>query len=105
MTPEMKQKIDKYWDEDKHDKIVQMIMAVPEEERDIDMLGQLVVAYNNLERYEDAVALSMDLKEESKEIISWYYRIGYAFVHMEEYETAAEYLDMGMELVNRQNNT
>lgn len=105
MTPEMKQKIDKYWDEDKHDKIVQMIMAVPEEERDIDMLGQLVVAYNNLERYEDAVALSMELKEESKEIISWYYRIGYAMVHMGEYEKAADYLDMGMELVNRQNNT
>ena len=69
MTPEMEQKIHKYWDEDKHNKIVQMIMKVPEEERDIDMLGQLVVAYNNLERYEDAVALSMELKEESKEII------------------------------------
>ena len=25
MTPEMKQQIDRYWDEDKHDKIVQMI--------------------------------------------------------------------------------
>ena len=105
MTPEMKQQIYKYWDEDKHDKIVQIIMAVPEEERDIEMLGQLVVAYNNLEQYEDAVALSMELKEESKEIIAWYYRIGYAMVHMGEYEKAAEYLDMGMELVNKQNNT
>lgn len=76
MTPEMEQKIDEYWNEDKHDKIVQMIMKVPEKERDLDMLGQLVVAYNNLERYEDAVALSMELKEESKEIIAWYYRIG-----------------------------
>lgn len=105
MTPEIKQQIDKYWDEDEHDKIVQMIMAVPEEERDIDMLGQLVVAYNNLERYEDAVALSMELKEESKEIIAWYYRIGYALVAMDEYEKAAEYLCMGLELVEKQNNT
>lgn len=105
MTPEMEQKIHKYWDEDKHNKIVQMIMKVPEEERDIDMLGQLVVAYNNLERYEDAVALSMELKEESKEIIAWYYRIGYALVELEEYEKAAEYLTMGMELVEKQNNT
>ena len=105
MTPEMKQKIDKYWDEDEHDKIVQMIMEVPEEERDIDMLGQLVVAYNNLERYEDAIALSMELKEESREIPSWYYRIGYAMVYMGEYEKAAEYLDMGMELAKQQNYT
>jgi len=103
MTPEMEQLIDKYWDEDEHEKIVEMIQAVPEEERDIDMLGQLVVAYNNLDRYEDAVALSMELKEESKEIASWYYRIGYAMVHMGEYENAAEYLEMGIELTNRQN--
>ena len=105
MTTEMEQLIDKYWDEDEHDKIVQLIMSVPEEERDIDMLGQLVVAYNNLGRYEDAVALSMELKEESKEIIGWYYRIGYAMVNMGEYQKAAEYLDMGMELVNKQNST
>lgn len=44
MTPEMKQQIHTYWDEDKHDKIIQMIMEVPEEDRDIEMLGQLIVA-------------------------------------------------------------
>lgn len=45
MTKEMEELIDRYWDEDKHGKIVEMILAVPEAERDIDMLGQLVVAY------------------------------------------------------------
>lgn len=105
MTPEMKQQIDKYWDEDEHEKIVQMIMAVPQNKRDIDMLGQLVVAYNNLERYDDAVALSMELKEESKEIIAWYYQVGYAMVYMQEYEKAAAYLNMGMDLVNKQKDT
>ena len=103
MTEEMEQQIDKYWNEKKHDKIVEIIMAVPKEERDLDMLGQLVVAYNNLERYEDAVALSLELKEESKESISWYYRIGYAMLHMGEYKKAEEYLSKGIELVNKQN--
>lgn len=105
MTQEMAQQIDTYYDEDRHEEIVQLILEVPEEERDIEMLGQLVVAYNNLERYEDAVVLSMELKEESKESIAWHYRIGYAMVHMGEYKKAAEYLDRGMELINKQNNT
>lgn len=47
MTKEMEELIDKYWDEDQHNKIVELIMAVRETERDLDMMGQLVVAYNN----------------------------------------------------------
>lgn len=104
MTKEMKELIDKYWDEDKHDKIVEMIMAVPEAERDIDMLGQLVVAYNNLYRYDDAINLSMELKEESVENPSWYYRIGYAYVKKQNYQKAADYLETGMILANQKTN-
>lgn len=101
MTKEMEKCIDQYWDEDRHDKIVEMIMAVPEEERDIDMLGQLVVAYNNLQRYDDAINLSMELKAESEEIPAWYYRIGYAYVKKHEYEKAADYLETGIGLANQ----
>lgn len=104
MTKEMYELITKYWDEDQHDKIVKLIMDVPEQERDIDMLGQLVVAYNNLDRFDDAIELSEKIKTESTEIPSWYYRIGYAYEGKKEYEKAADYLENGMELAGRQGN-
>lgn len=102
MTKEMQALIDKYWDEDQHDKIVEMILAVPENERDIEMLGQLVVAYNNLGRYKDAIALSKELEAESAQIPAWYYRIGYAYVCECDFLTAAQYLEKGMALANQQ---
>lgn len=104
MTKEMEEMIDRYWNEDKHDKIVEMIMAVPEAERDIDMLGQLVVAYNNLSRYDDAIKLSMKLKAESIENASWYYRIAYAYMSKHNYEKAADYLEIGMGLAGKKEN-
>lgn len=102
MTKEMEALIDKYWDEDQHDKIVEMILAVPEKERDIDMLGQLVVAYNNLDRYKDAITLSKEIEAESAEIPAWYYRMGYAYIGEHDFLTAAEYLKKGIVLANKQ---
>lgn len=102
MTKEMEELIDKYWDEDQHNKIVELIMAVPETERDLDMMGQLVVAYNNLGHYDDAIKLSMELKEVSTELPAWYYRIGFALVYKCEYEKAADYLETGMALAKKQ---
>ena len=104
MTKEMDELISKYWDEDQHDKIVQLIMDVPEQERDIDMLGQLVVAYNNLDRFDDAIELSEKIKADSTEIPVWYYRIAYAYKGKKAYEKAADYLEIGMELAERQSN-
>lgn len=104
MTKEMKELIHKYWDEDKHNEIVKLIMDVPEQERDIEMLGELVVAYNNLDRFDDAIELSEKIKTESTEIPAWYYRIAYAYEGKKEYEKAADYLEIGMEVAGRQSN-
>lgn len=95
MTKKMKDLIDKYWDEDKHERIAELIMAVPEGERDVDMLGQLVVAYNNLGRYDDAIALSMELKGKSDEP-SWHYRIAYAYIGKKEWQKGMEHAKAGL---------
>lgn len=97
MTKEMKEMIDKYWEEDQHDRIVEMIMAVPEAERDIDMLGHLVVAYNNLEWYDKAIELSMQFKAESVDNPWWYYRMAYAYIGKCDYEKAADHIEAGFE--------
>ncbi len=102
MTKEMEALIDKYWDDDQHEKIVELILNVPEAERDLDILGQLVVAYNNLGRYDDAIALSMELEERSKELPAWYYRIGYALNGKKDYQSASSYLEDGIRLAYKQ---
>lgn len=105
MTKEMMDLIDKYWDEDKHDRIVELVMAVPEKERDIDMLGQLVVAYNNLGRYDDAIALSMKLRDESAGNAAWHYRIAYAYIGKEAYQRAIEHIQKGLALAKKTGDT
>ena len=97
----MEELIDTYWDANEHDKIVELIMTIPEAERDIDMLGQLVVAYNNLCQYDDAINLSLDLKAQSIEIPAWYYRIGYAYFRKRNYAQAADYFETGITLANK----
>lgn len=101
MNEEIRKQIDEYWNKKEHEKIVELIMSVPKPKRDIEMLGQLVVAYNNLKKYEEAVKLSLEMKEESGDIVSWYYRIGYAMIKMSDFEGAAIHLKNGMELAKR----
>ncbi|MBR4085229.1 MAG: hypothetical protein IKK33_13210 [Lachnospiraceae bacterium] len=103
MTTEIESLIDKYWDEDEHKKIVELILSIPEEKRDIELLGQLVVAYNNLDEFDLAISLSHEIEEESRQLPSWYYRIGYALIGKQDYLTAAKYLKEGIYLSYDQN--
>ena len=41
-------KIDEWYDNDEHDKIIEAILALPDSSLDDDILGQLAVAYNNV---------------------------------------------------------
>lgn len=59
---------------------------------------------NNLDRYDDAIELSMELKAEIVENASWYYRIAYAYMSKQNYEKAADYLETGMGLAGKKEN-
>ena len=62
-----------------YQKIVDAILAIPEEERDYELIVQLARALNNLGDYETATEMLLGVEEEGKNDPLWYYRLGYAY--------------------------
>ena len=52
---ELMDQIDEWYENEEHDKIVSAILALPENELDDDILGQLAVAYNNTGEFKKAI--------------------------------------------------
>lgn len=82
-------KIMAYYETNQPELIVQAIESIPKEILDAFyfgrdfLLGELAVAYNNLDRYEDAFNLLMSL-EIDEEDYEWYYRVGFALYYLAE---------------------
>ena len=64
-----------------HEKIIEIITAIPKEERDAELFSLLARAYNNTKRYDEALDNLMHIKEEYIEDALWNYRIGYAYYY------------------------
>ena len=82
--------IDRWYDEEAHQEIVDAILAYPKEERDDEILGQLAVAYNNTEEYEKALAVLDEIEERCENLGSWHYRRGYALFYLDRDEQAKQ---------------
>ena len=73
-----------------YQKIVDAILAIPEEERDYELIVQLARALNNLGDYETATEMLLGVEEEGKNDPLWYYRLGYAYYYSDRFEQAKE---------------
>lgn len=72
-----------HWHETaEYEKIVDQILALPQQERDYELTGQLARAYNNLGRYQEAAALLESVAAQGREDALWHYRLGYSFLHL-----------------------
>ncbi|WP_433945064.1 SMI1/KNR4 family protein [Paenibacillus sp. SN-8-1] len=79
------------WHEaDEHQRIVDTLLTIPEEERNYDAVSRLARAYNNLERYEEALAQFAFIAEPGQQDPLWHYRVGYALYYMGRYEEAVK---------------
>ncbi len=85
---ELLEQIDVWHDEGDHQEIVDAILALPVKDRDYELIGQLAVAYNNTEKYNEAIQTLLDTAKEGKNHHKWYYRLGYAYSALEKYEEA-----------------
>ena len=85
---ELLEQIDTWYDNDDHQEIVDAILALPEKDRGYELIGQLAVAYNNTEQYNEAIQALLTTAEEGKLDSQWYYRLGYAYNELEKYEEA-----------------
>lgn len=64
-------------DSNENNEIIALIEAFPEAERDDEIIGFLARAYNNDDRYLEAIKLLNLVKEENRDDI-WLYRMGYS---------------------------
>ena len=61
----------RWHEDDEFQKIVDAILALPEEERDYDLTGQLARALNNLEDYETAAEVLLTVEAEGQHDPLW----------------------------------
>lgn len=78
---ELMDKIDEWYENEEHEKIVSAILALPENELDDDILGQLAVAYNNTGEFKKAIAVLESQRPRLESWFKWQYRMGYALMY------------------------
>ena len=97
----------KWHEEDKHQKIVDALEAIPAEERTPEMDMELARAYNNLADSSEpegrkllrkALELMRPHEEELGDTYSWNFRMGYAYFYMDQEGRALRYFEKALEL-------
>ena len=90
MKDDLLKKIEELYDLDKHQEIIDMIEALPTEQLNNELIGQLARAYNNIQNYKKAIELLKSIEVEEGNTMRWNYRIGYSYYYLDEYEKAEE---------------
>ena len=83
---ELMNRINEWFDNDEHEKIIEAILALPDSSLDDEILGQLAVAYNNTGEYKKAIAVLESQRERLDGNFKWHYRMGYALMNASEDE-------------------
>ena len=97
----------KWHEEDKHQKIVDALEAIPAEGRTPEMDMELARAYNNLADPSEpegrkllhrALELMQSHEEELGDTYSWNFRMGYAYYYLDQEGRALRYFEKALEL-------
>lgn len=90
MNQTLLEQLNKWHEEDEHQKIVDLLIAIPDEERDYETVSRLARAYNNLGLYEEGLSQFDKISEAGKQDPLWHYRVGFALYYLKRFEEAAE---------------
>ena len=97
----------KWHEEDKHQKIVDALEAIPAEERTPEVDMELARAYNNLADPSEpegkkllhrALELMQSHEEELGDTYSWNFRMGYSYLYLDQEGRALRYFEKALEL-------
>ena len=88
MKEKLLEKIEKLHDLEKYQEIIDLIEALPAEQLNTDLIGQLARAYNNVENYEKALELLKTIEFEEGDSFLWNWRAGYSYFFLEDYTNA-----------------
>ena len=88
---ELLKKIEDLSDLEKDQEIIDMIGALPAEQLNNEIIGQLGRAYNNVQNYEKAIEVLKSIEKDEKNTMLWNYRMGCSYFYLKDYEKAEEY--------------
>ncbi|MGF9905264.1 SMI1/KNR4 family protein [Brevibacillus porteri] len=84
------EQLNRWHEEDEQQRIVDLLLSVPEEERDYEAISRLGRAYNNLGLYEEALNQLENIAEPGQQDSVWHFRVGFALYHLKRYEEAVQ---------------
>ncbi len=87
------EQIEQWHADDKHQKIVDAISAIPENERDFTLISLLGRALNNLDRESEALELLLSVKDVGAADALWNFRVGYSYYYLGKDAEAVPYFE------------
>ena len=88
---ELLKKIKDLSDLEKDQEIIDMIEALPAEQLNNEIIGQLVRAYIKVQNYEKAIEVLKSIEKDEKNTMLWNYRMGCSYFYLKDYKKAEEY--------------
>ena len=99
MTDEMKKQVKDLAFKGYYRKIVDLILAVSEGDRDLEMNLQLAAAYNESKQYPKAIKTLETIQKEGEGLALWHYQMGLALYCKEKYAQAEDSLSKAASIV------
>ena len=105
MKKELLEKIEKLHELEKYQEIIDLIEALPAEQLNTDLIGQLARAYNNVENYAKGLELLKTIEFEEGHSLIWNWRAGYSYFFLDDFVNAEKCFLKAYELDPDDNDT
>ena len=91
MKEKLLEKIESLNEIEKYQEIIDLIEALPAEQLNTELMGELGRAYNNIEEYEKGLEILKSIENEVGDTALWNWRIGYSYFFLEDYTKAEKH--------------
>ena len=88
MKKELLEKIGKLHEAEKYQEIIDLIEALPTEQLDTELIGELGRAYNNIENYKKGLEILKSIESEVGDTALWNWRAGYSYFFLKDFISA-----------------
>ena len=104
MKKEILEKIERLNELLKYQEIIDLIEALPTEQLDTELIGELGRAYNNVGNYQKGLEILKSIENEEGNTALWNWRVGYSYFFLKDFISAKKCLLKAYEL-NPHDNT
>jgi len=104
LRKELLEKIESLYEMGKHQEIIDLIEALPTEQLDTELIGELGRAYNNVGNYQKGLEILKSIENEEGNTALWNWRVGYSYFFLKDFISAKKCLLKAYEL-NPHDNT